>query len=250
MFPAKCVQCGIARLCQTVQIVMRHQFEQVNTGILQVRAASAAKNWEVMFQALLEYKQAHGDCLVPQQYKENRKLGDWVSEQRMAYSRERLAPERVQRLNEIVFEWDPIGTRWEEMFQQLMEFKKEHGHTDVPQLSAKYRKLGQWVRSQRAGKRLNRPILANRIARLEQLGFKWRLVDPNSWESMIDRLVEFKRVHGHCKVPQKWPADKRLGRWVNSLRFRKQHLKKHQIEHLESIGFVWNTKRPNLEENV
>jgi hypothetical protein len=55
------------------------------------------KLFETMFQALLEYKQARGDCLVPQRFKENHKLAEWVSEQRMAYNRERLAPERSRR---------------------------------------------------------------------------------------------------------------------------------------------------------
>ncbi|NOS72040.1 MAG: hypothetical protein HOP33_19195, partial [Verrucomicrobia bacterium] len=208
---------------------------------------SGEKYFETMFQALLEYKQAQGDCLVPQRWKENRKLAEWVSEQRMAYNRERLAPERVRRLDEVGFEWDPIGTRWEEMFQQLVEYKELHGDTNVPQRSGKYAELGTWVRNQRAAKRYNRPILAERGKRLDEIGFVWRLVERNAWERMLERLVEFKKIHGHCNVPQKAGENKRLGKWVNSQRttyYRKKLLPERQRQ-LEEIGFVWNL-RPNL----
>ena len=205
------------------------------------------KYFETMFQALIEYKQEHGDCLVPQRFRENRKLAEWVSEQRMAYNREGLAPERVRRLCEIGFEWDPVNTRWEEMFQQLVEFKKEHNHTNVPQRSGKYKELGTWVRNQRGAKRDKRPIMVERAKRLDEIGFVWQLVERNAWERMLERLVEFKKIHGHCNVPQKAGENKRLGKWVNSQRtanFRGK-ITPTRKQQLDSIGFVWNL-RPNL----
>lgn len=206
--------------------------------------------FEMMFQALLEYRELHGDCLVPQRWKENRKLADWVSDLRTANNRDLLDQDRVRRLDEVGFDWDPIGTRWEVMFQQLLEFKREHGHTDVSQGSTKYKALAGWVRNQRAAMQNNRPIIAGRAKRLEEIGFNWRLIEPNLWDTMFERLIEFKKTYGHCNVPQKWPVDRRLGRWVNSNRFRTQRLKEHQIKKLDSIGFVWNMKPPKSKENV
>ncbi len=200
------------------------------------------QEWEVMLRALQLYRQAHGDCLVPQRWKENQQLAKWVARQRVAYNCERLTPEHFRQLDELGFEWDPVGTRWEEMFQQLVEFKTEHGHTKVPQRSPKYGELGTWVRNQRAAKRYNRPIIAERGKRLDEIGFKWRLVEVNSWESMFERLVEYKNTHGHCNVPQKWGADKRLGKWVNSQRtqHKRGKVSAERQSQLESIGFVWN----------
>ena len=203
--------------------------------------------WETMFHALQQYKQTHGDCLVPQRFKENRKLAEWVSEQRMAYNRERLDPDRVRRLDEVGFEWDPVGTRWEKMFQQLVEYKKLHGDTNVPQRSGPYAELGTWVRNQRAAKRYNRPIIAGRGKRLDEIGFIWQLVERDAWERMLERLLEFKKVHGHCNVPQKQGTNKRLGKWVNTQRthFKRGKLKPERQRQLDAIGFVWNL-RPNL----
>lgn len=223
---------------------------QAGVGGTRIHAAPGASGedrWEAMFQALLRYKKNHGDCLVPQRWKESRSLAEWVSSQRSAYTREQLAPDRVRRLDEIGFEWDPIGTRWEEMFQRLVEFKKEHGHTNVLQRSPKYAELATWVRNQRAAKTHNRAIIAERGKRLDEIGFVWRLVERNAWERMFDRLVEFKNLHGHCNVPQKGAGDKRLGKWVNTQRthYKRGTLRGDRRQQLESIGFVWNL-RPNL----
>ncbi len=91
---------------------------------------------------------------------------------------------------------------------------------------------------QRAAKRYNRPIIAERGKRLEEIGFSWRLVEQDAWDSMFKRLVQFKKEHGHCNVPQRWPADRKLGRWVNTIRHRTGRLKEHQIEQLESLARI------------
>jgi len=39
-------------------------------------------------------------------------------------------------------------------------------------------KAGCWVHNQRAAKKLNRPIMAERGKRLDTLGFIWGFVDP------------------------------------------------------------------------
>lgn len=38
--------------------------------------------WEQMFEKLLDYKEGHGDCLVPNRYEPDPSLGAWVSTQR------------------------------------------------------------------------------------------------------------------------------------------------------------------------
>ena len=212
-----------------------------------VNALTATQAWEEMFLALQQYKQQRGNCLVPQRYKENPKLADWVSEQRMAHNKERLDAEHVRRLEELGFDWDPNNTHWEKYYRQLVEFKKERGHTNVPQRSGKYRELGTWVRNQRAAKRYKRPIMAERAKRLDEIGFVWVLVEPMAWEKMFAALVEYKKVHNHCNVPQKAGENKRLGKWVNTQRthYYRGTLKPDRQRQLELIGFVWNL-RPNL----
>ena len=202
------------------------------------------RTWDEMFARLEKYRASYGDTLVPQSWKHDQSLAGWVSKQRTSFSCGLISPERIQRLEQIGFEWDPIGTRWEEMFQKLVEFKNEHGHTSVPQRVPKYAELATWVRNQRAAKEHNRPIMAERGKRLDEIGFSWRLVEREAWQRMLERLIEFKDTHGHCNVPQKGGGDKRLGNWVNTQRthFKRGTLKADRVQQLDAIGFVWNTK--------
>ena len=67
--------------------------------------------WMRMFEKLMEYKEQHGDCLVPKRYEDNRKLGRWVSAQRHLYhcakmgKSTRMTKERQHKLVAIGFEW-------------------------------------------------------------------------------------------------------------------------------------------------
>jgi hypothetical protein len=83
--------------------------------------------------------------------------------------------------------------------------------------------------------------------RLDAIGFAWRLIDPNSWESMFDSLVEFKKIYGHCNVPQHWKENKRLGKWVNTQRtaYKRGKLSPEKQKQLNGIGFVWHLAPTN-----
>jgi hypothetical protein len=37
----------------------------------------------------------------------------------------------------------------------------------------------------------------------------------DKWEKRYAELCEFKRIHGHCEVPQAYSDNPRLGKWVN-----------------------------------
>lgn len=58
-----------------------------------------------MFATLKEYREDHGDCLVPRQYKEDRQLGQWVAQQRQRHSHSKLDPARRKSLEAIGFVW-------------------------------------------------------------------------------------------------------------------------------------------------
>lgn len=57
--------------------------------------------WENVFERLCEYKKKHGNCLVPSNYKDDPKLGRWVSMQR--FRQESLPADRKERLESIGF---------------------------------------------------------------------------------------------------------------------------------------------------
>ena len=73
--------------------------------------------WEQRFQELAAYKEKHGDCLVRGNWK-NKQLATWVVTQRT--KGDKLDDDKIKRLDELGFSWDPIGEFWEQRFQELV----------------------------------------------------------------------------------------------------------------------------------
>ena len=60
--------------------------------------------WETRFGELVQYKAKLGDCDVPWR---TGNLGTWVKQQRRAYTGGSLAQDRIDRLDDIGFDWTP-----------------------------------------------------------------------------------------------------------------------------------------------
>eukprot|EP00978_Attheya_sp_CCMP212_P002148 scaffold4428_cov43-Attheya_sp.AAC.1 len=150
-------------------------------------------------------------------------------------------------------------TRWDVRFEELVDFKKINGHTNVPQQSGF---LGRWVHTQRTQHRkLNEgkysPLTTDRREKLESIGFVFLLFPHTTylrWEQHFQEIVNFKKINGHMLV-RKRSGD--LGKWVSSQRTHYRFLKEgksssltiDRCEKLESIGFTFkcqpNRKRSN-----
>lgn len=70
--------------------------------------------WERAFGALEEYKEEHGDCLVPEDYvtEDDLELGEWVIQQRSDLQYNYLPLEKMLKLDEAGFAWatqDGVG---------------------------------------------------------------------------------------------------------------------------------------------
>ena len=66
-----------------------------------VTLAELDASFEKNFRLLIEYKEKHGDCLVPQSHA----LGKWVNYMRTRKKQGKLGEELVERLNEIDSVW-------------------------------------------------------------------------------------------------------------------------------------------------
>ena len=115
---------------------------------------------------------SEGHCRVPARHKEDGfNLGQWVSVQRRG--KDSLSQERLQRLDELGFVWDPFSEQWEEGFRYLKLYLDREGHCRVP---AKHKEdgspLGTWVSTQRRGKD---SLSQERLQRLDEIGFVWEV---------------------------------------------------------------------------
>ena len=209
---------------------------------------STTASWELRIGLLEAYKEDFGHCQVTNTYKtaSGFALGSWVSNQRAI--RDKLTPERIQRLDDLGFIWDALAENWKQAFQELTSYKEEFGDCLVPTIykAASGFKLGSWVIVQRRHKD---ELTPERIQRLDDLGFVWdSLVEK--WEQRFGELASFKDANNHCLVPAlfKTASGSALGKWVSYQRKGKEQLTLEHIQRLDDLGFVWDVLAEQWEE--
>ncbi|EJK68164.1 hypothetical protein THAOC_10681, partial [Thalassiosira oceanica] len=154
-------------------------------------------------------------------------------------------------LESIGFSWEPIDENWFHRLDELAAYKDEHGDCNVPQRQGS---LGTWVSNQRLYHKKGK-LSCERIELLEKIGFEWILVEksrPKSskydeqWKTVYTELVHYRIEHGSFNVPQKYGP---LGRWVGRQResYKDRSMTQIRMDYLDSIGFVWTTKRVGNE---
>ncbi len=194
-------------------------------------------------------KKEHGDTLIPQSYTNNPQLGIWVITQRVQYKRKQsgeasqMTDERIHKLNEIGFVWDVLNDVWNEMFQQLVEYKKERGDTLVPKSYTDNPKLGTWVNKQRVQysyEQSGQPsqITDERIEKLNKIGFVWD-VREEAWEIKYNVLHSFYKEYGHTKIPFGDQARQDVYDWCMRQRYSNAggRLEGHRYDQLKMINF-------------
>ncbi|KAL7491914.1 hypothetical protein ACHAWT_001353 [Skeletonema menzelii] len=144
-------------------------------------------------------------------------------------------------------------TLWDQKFDELLDFKKQQGHCNVPQKYAPNPELGVWVNKQRQEhkKREDEKTSAmtdERLKRLQSIGFTWaQRKGQKGWNKKYDQLLQYKAKFGNCHVPTKFKENTALGRWVSQQRAEykklckgeKTSLTTERISKLDSIGFAW-----------
>mmetsp|Transcript_39483 Transcript_39483/g.95515 ORF Transcript_39483/g.95515 Transcript_39483/m.95515 type:complete len:557 (+) Transcript_39483:75-1745(+) len=142
---------------------------------------------------------------------------------------------------------------FEQRVQQLEEFKKQHGHCRVPQHFPDDPAFGFWAKRMRDLKKRRlqgrkTPLTNERVDALDNLCFEWDLHEA-AWQTRIQGLKDFIKVHGHARVPCTFPNNKSLAYWGkrNRMEFRKHQrgeqsiLTTERIAQLDKLGFNWNT---------
>ncbi len=80
-----------------------------------------------------------------------------------------------------------------------------------------------------------------RVKKLEELGLVWNSIS-GFWDRMFAALVDYKRKHGHCNVPNKWRGNRQLASWVVNQRSRRALLGEERIRRLDHIEFQWKLR--------
>ena len=122
--------------------------------------ATRRRSWDESYELLLSYKEKYGHTSVPQSEKP---LGTWVNSQRIEHAKylrrlelddkstaevpkTSMNPRRKKLLDDAGFIWDAVGHTWQTRYEELCQFRHQHGHCVVPRSSGR---LGAWVEKMR-----------------------------------------------------------------------------------------------------
>jgi hypothetical protein len=253
-------------------------------GSLDFEWDSHNATWGDRLGELADYRKIHGHCNVPQKYRENTTLANWVANQRQQYKlhlqgkKSHMTTFRIQQLESLGFEWGGCcNTAWECRLSELADYRKIHGHCNVPHNYSENAKLANWVGRQRCNYRLyvkgkTSEITLPRIEALDSLGFEWGVclaaTWAATWEDRLGELADFRKIYGHCNVPTSYNENTKLAKWVFTQRtdYTRLHVEGKtssmtlsRIQKLESLGFEWkpsisrkkgNQKKPSLDDDA
>lgn len=91
---------------------------------------------------------------------------------------------------------------------------------------------------------------------MDRLNFAWKvdpeektkIINQGDWDATYERLVDFKKQHGHANVPSTYEKDMQLADWVSRQR-RKYRIGKLLDNRLEKlgVGFQFNPRHKASE---
>jgi predicted helicase len=159
---------------------------------------SGMDKFEEGYQETLRYKEQFGDANAPANYKtpEGYWLGKWQVDRRRSFRKKKLSAERIRRLEEIGFRWNILLDRHDGMdpfkkgYQETLKYKEQFGDANAP---TKYKtpegyQLGRWQDTQRSiykGLEIGGKLDAEKIKRLEEIGFKWH--KQKRWKYLLNK---------------------------------------------------------------
>ncbi|KAL7514861.1 hypothetical protein ACHAXN_012148, partial [Cyclotella atomus] len=129
---------------------------------------------------------------------------------------------------------------------ELEKYQLENGHCLVPHDHP----LGPWVGRQRSDRT---GMSQDRVDKLDRIGFIWDAKE-NTWDNHYEKLLEYKRDHGDCKVPK----NHFLYQWVHNQKELQSLIdsalaisseNKCRLDLLNSIGFFQKCKRKGCNED-
>eukprot|EP00803_Ostreobium_quekettii_P004387 evm.model.scf_42.14 EVM.evm.TU.scf_42.14 scf_42:93671-99960(-) len=167
------------------------------------------------------------------------KVRRWVMTQQALFQESRLSEQQIRHMVFLGLGWllsmedSQTDVQWSESYRELSNVVWEFG--SIP--ATLPTQVHEWLNQQRSLRRIGM-LDKDRVQRLNELGVDWMLVrsqDEKVWDHKLMEILEFKRVHGHCKVAQK---SRQLASWLAQQqdRWRKGTLPKSRVDQLRALG--------------
>ena len=109
--------------------------------------------WSEYYDLASKYYRENGNLLVPLRYKtiDDKKLGSWISKQRLSYKSGKLSKDRIELLEKIGMAWEGMSATWDSMYALARQYYEEKQNLSVSSTRFTYHNasLGSWVLTQR-----------------------------------------------------------------------------------------------------
>lgn len=199
------------------------------------------QSWHARYQQLVRWHQRSGHCLVP---KGTGTLGRWVSRQRELFKKKSLGCQRVQKLAALGFVWDANEAAFQARVNELLLFKKKHGHLRVP---STFPRLGMWVAKMRTRYR-REELPPERVDALNHIGFVWS-PEQAEWLEKYNELSYFHQNYGSPDVFMSQKQYYGLALWCSIQRqeFHRGKLHQSRVQLLNTLQFKWHISPPPVE---
>ena len=215
---------------------------EFSSSLRTVLVEASTASWEFWYGLLQDFKDREGHCLIPSTHIERGfKLGSWAAAQRS--QKDSLVSERMEKLRSVGFVFDNFEEVWQQHYNALDAFAKEHGSIHVPYdyVSETGLKLAVWKSYQI---RNQTQLSSERKRLLEKIpGWTWDQFFDELWETRYAQLLQFADENGHGSPPAtyKTMSGDPLGNWVVIQRKNRAKLDTKKIERLEEVtGWVWS----------
>ncbi|WP_420036136.1 Helicase associated domain protein [Streptomyces sp. cg28] len=207
---------------------------------------TTTSSWEEHYGAATQYRQTHGNLLIPQTHVSSAglKLGERLARQRAAFLAGELRAGRKERLDDLGIVWSPRTEEWERNLSAAQAYFKEFGHLRVPSGHVTAGKdpveLGSFIRLARA-KSIH--LDDQRKKALDAIGMVWS-VHEDSWQRHITAARKYRKTHGDLLVPKGYVTSDeppvQLGSWINWVRTTRTPHAPERRKELDGLGMVWS----------
>jgi len=208
--------------------------------------------WQRHFEALSQYIKKTGDTDPSTKTRaDGLNIGSWLNRQRTEQRMGNLPGDKARRLKAIGVDFRIANDRlWELGFGVLQQYKKEHGHLNVPSSYEKNGvRLASWMQTRRNDFRSGR-LDASKITALEAVGFEWERLDA-WWLPGYESYKQYVTEKGPGVPPQSTVVNGfKLGTWLSTRRLdmKRGRLSPERVKALEQLGMIWDLEEQKWSE--
>ena len=202
------------------------------------------EQWNECYNYAEEYYKENGNLLIPRQYKTKNsiQLGRWICTQRGLYKQKKLSKEKIELLEKVGIDWNPIDTQWNKCYDLAVKYYNENGNLSIPtEYMINDINLGRWICKQRSNYKTG-ILTKNKFDLLEKIKMIWEPFDAQ-WKEFYVLAEKYYKEKGNLLISAEYTTNEgiNLGSWIHCQRrnYREKKISKERINLLEEIGMVW-----------